>query len=743
MPTGTLRVVLLWHMHQPYYKNLVSGEYRLPWVRLHASKDYYGMVKLLDEFPEVHQNFNLVPSLLAQIDDYVAGQFREPFYDVAAKPASELSPDEKRFALQYLFQANIGQMIGRFPRYRDLYDRYKSAGEDPARAESNFTTRDYTDLQVLSQLAWLDEYWLEKADVEELIKKGENFTTTDQQFVLAKQREIIRAVLPAYREAAQKGSIELSPTPYYHPILPLLCDTNVGAVSTPGLPLPQERFQRPEDADQHIRRAIEAHERYFGAKPKGMWPSEGSVSEEVLALAAKNGLNWLATDEGVLGRSLDFHFVRDSDGRIAPDSAARLYNIYRYEKGNTSIHLLFRDHRISDLIGFVYANMNPRDAASHLLRTLKQAAEPLTKRGLDAVVPIILDGENAWEGYFHNGRDFLRFFYEGLSKDPGVQAVTISEAIAQQESQNFSTINSLVPGSWINANFNVWIGAPEDNRAWDYLAEARKFYDEHADAATPDQRDLAKEELLIAEGSDWNWWYGPEHHSANDRDFDELYRAHLSNIYQALGAEPPDYLAQPVAAYGVRPTTVLQTAYIAPRIDGRMSNYFDWMGAAMYAADRRTSAMHGKQFILDAVYAGINDSALSVRADFTQPLQAGKLEFRLNIDVEQGKTKHVFHLDASVSDARLISWTLLEENGTERVRAQSDGLTAGVELALQKILELRIPFALLGVKTGDQVRLRLSAWRDRLPIDALPLEGSIILDVVPEESLIENSYVTK
>ncbi len=743
MPTGTLRVVLLWHMHQPYYKNLVTGEYRLPWVRLHASKDYYGMVKLLDEFPQVHQNFNLVPSLVAQIEDYVSGLFHEPFYDVAAKPASQLSPDERRFALQYLFQANIGQMIGRYPRYRDLYERFKSAGEDAAKAESNFTIRDYTDLQVLSQLAWLDEYWLAQPDVKELIKKGENFTTADQQFVLAKQREVIRAVLPAYRDAAKKSQIELSATPYYHPILPLVCDTNIGAVSNPGLPLPQNQFRHPEDADEQIRRALDSHEKTFGVRPKGMWPSEGSVSEEVLALAAKNGLNWMATDEGVLGRSLDYHFDRDSEGRISAESAARLYNIYRYEKGSTSIHLVFRDHRISDLVGFVYANMSPREAGAHLLRTIKQSAEPLVKKGIDAVVPVILDGENAWEGYYQNGRDFLRYFYEQISKDPGVQAVTISEAIALHNPKQFGQLNKLVPGSWINANFNVWIGAQEDNRAWDYLGEAHDFYDEHAPGAKPDQRELAKEELLIAEGSDWNWWYGPEHHSANDRDFDELYRAHLSNVYQALGAEPPDYLAQPIAAYGVRPTTAPQTAYISPRIDGRISNYFDWMGAAMYAADRRTSAMHGKQFILDAVYAGINDRSLSGRADFTQVLQAGKLEVRVHVDLERGKEKHTFHLDAAINDAQLVSWVLIEENGAERVRAKSDGLTAGVEVALQRIFEVRIPFALLGANLGDRLRLRFTVWRDRLPVDALPVEGSILLDIAPEDALIENSYAVR
>jgi len=740
MPIGTLRVVLLWHMHQPYYKNLVSGEYRLPWVRLHASKDYYGMVKLLDEFPNVHQNFNLVPSLMAQIEEYAAGSFREPFYEVAAKPAAELSTEEKRFALSYLFQANVTQMIGRYPRFRDLYERFKGAGEDPIRAESNFTTRDYADLQVLSQLAWLDEFWLQQPDVKELIKKGEGYSTQDQQFILRKQREVIRAVVPAYRDAAAKGSIELSPTPYYHPILPLVCDTNIGATSSPGLPLPQNQFERPEDADEQIRRAIQSHEKAFGVRPKGMWPSEGSVSEEVLALAAKNGLNWMATDEGVLGRSLDYNFVRDGEGRLSADAAERLYRVHRYEKGDTRMHLVFRDHRISDLIGFVYANMAPRDAASHLLRSIKQAAEPVIRKGIDAVVSIILDGENAWEGYHENGRDFLRFFYDGLSKDSGVQACTISEAIALSNPKQIGPLKSLVPGSWINANFNVWIGAKEDNKAWDYLHEAREYYEEHALVATPEQRNLAFEELLIAEGSDWNWWYGPEHHSANDRDFDELYRAHLSNVYQALGGEPPDYLAQPIAAGAVRPTTTAQTAYITPRVNGRVASYFDWMGAAMYAADRRTSSMHGKQFVLDAIYAGINENSLSARADFAQGLGSESLEIRVHVDVARAKEKHTFRLDVVVNDGRMSSWSLIEENGAERQRAQSDGLTAGVDVALEKILEVRLPFTLLGVRNADEIKLRFSVWRDRLPIDALPLEGSIELDVIPEEALAANAY---
>ena len=252
------------------------------------------------------------------------------------------------------------------------------------------------------------------------------------------------------------------------------------------------------------------------------------------------------------------YFSRDGNGRLPGNLAENLYNIHRYEKGSAAMHLVFRDHTISDLIGFVYSGMPPADAARHLIGNIKEAAKPVLAKGRDAVVSIILDGENAWEYYAQSGREFLRRFYDALQREAGLEAVTVSEAIARHRS--VSPLKSLVPGSWINANFDIWIGAPEDNTAWDYLSAARNFYAENADKVSAEQRALAFEELLIAEGSDWNWWYGPEHHSDNDRDFDELYRKHLSNVYQALGATPPDYLALPISGTEVRPWPALWPA---------------------------------------------------------------------------------------------------------------------------------------------------------------------------------------
>ncbi len=744
-----IRLVLLWHMHQPFYKDMVTGEYRLPWVRLHALKDYYGMVKLLDEFPNVHQNFNLVPSLVAQIQDYVSGEAHDPFFDVVAMSAGELNAAERRFALQYLFQANPVNMIGRYPRYRDLWDRYHATSTRPEGAESYFVTRDYADLQVLSQLAWFDEFFLADSDIAALVQKGEDFTRDDQQLVIAKEREMLATVLPAYAEAAQRGAIELSATPFYHPILPLLCDTNAGAESSPGLPLPTRRFKHPDDATLQIQRAFDSHEKLFGVRPQGLWPSEGSVSEEALKLAARAGVHWMATDEGVLGRSLDFNFARHNGDHLQVDGAERLYNIYRYEKDDTRMHLVFRDHRLSDLIGFVYSGMPAQDAANHLVQNIKDSARPVLDKGKNAVVSIILDGENAWEYYPHSGREFLRRFYDALQRDEQIEPVTISEAIARHGEANFAQLNRLVPGSWIDANFNVWIGAPEDNRAWDLLAEARDYYDRHANRVSDAQRQLALEELLIAEGSDWNWWYGPEHHSANDRDFDELYRKHLSNVYHALEGIPPEELNTPIISGVLRPSYIPQTAYVRARVDGLISGYFEWMGAASYTSDQRTSAMHGKQFLLDAVYAGLDADSVSGRLDFHHAMPDAAYRLVVNLEVwrvkeNQKAAPDSYRLSVDATGRKLQRWVLT--NGQERHKLATfsvdngDSNTNGVEVALEQIFEMRVPFELIGAQPGSRIRLRFAIWREHLPVDSLPLEGWIDLHAVPEEELETNLY---
>ncbi|HLH09590.1 MAG TPA: glycoside hydrolase family 57 protein [Terriglobales bacterium] len=735
-----IRVAFLWHMHQPFYKDLATGEYRLPWVRMHGLKDYYGMVKLLSEFPEVHQTFNLVPSLITQLEDYVSGKARDPFLEIALKPAGDLNDHEKRFALTYLFQANTAHLIGRYPRFQELWNRFQSAGQNPERALSSFRTQDFTDLQVLSQLAWFDEYYLLNPDVRMLIHKGHDFTYEDQQFVGKFQQKILASILPAYSQAVKKGSIEISTSPYYHPILPLICDSDQGRVSSPNLPLPQKHFAHPDDAREQIKRGLELHERVFGRRPVGMWPSEGSVSEQTLAIAHELGVQWIATDEGVLGRTAGIAFDRSTTGHLSDANAEKLYQGYLYRQGSTQMKIVFRDHSLSDLIGFVYSGMPAKDAAEHFIKNIKEAAEPVLQEGKDALIPIILDGENAWEFYPGSGREFLRRVYAALQDDPQIEALSIAEALDRQK--EYGQLKSLVPGSWINANFNVWIGAPEDNRAWDYLADARDFYEHRAPQVSAEQRATAFEELMVAEGSDWNWWYGPEHHSANDRDFDELYRKHLSNVYQALGAEAPSYLAQPIALSAARPEAALQTAFIHPRIGSEVPRYFDWIGAAMYTADRHSGAMHGKQFLLDAIYAGIDEEHLYGRLDFSE-LPKEAFFICVDIEVAGGQVNDPEHatrlqLKAEVK-GELKDWAL--RNGHERRVLQLQPQAKVVLVPHRRAFEFELPLHELDLGAGQEFGLRFSVWTDGLPLDALPLEGALPLQVVSDEhELAGNTY---
>ena len=742
-------------MHQPFYKDLVTGAYRLPWVRLHALKDYFGMVKLLDEFPDVHQTFNLVPSLMVQIQDYAKGTARDPFLDVASKPARDLSETERRFALDYLFQANQTNLIGRYSRYRELWQMFHGAHGDSARAARIFTDQDFTDLQVLSQIAWFDEFFLAEPEVSALVEKGRGYSLEDQRFVIDKEREIVSAVLPAYEQAAKRGQIEISATPFYHPILPLVCDTDQGVVSHPGSKLPHSPYRYPEDAREQLVRALDFHEKTFGVRPRGVWPSEGSVSEQVLEIAASLGVQWMATDEGVLGRSIGHIFSRDAGGRLHYGGPERLYTPWRFEKNNTRMNMLFRDHTLSDLVGFVYSGMPAAEAAAHFVRSIREAAEPVLRQGRDAVIPIILDGENAWEYYPESGREFLRRVCDALQHDPGTEAVTVSEAIERH--RDIPHLGNLVPGSWINANFDVWIGAPEDNKSWDYLAAARSFYAQASPMASPEKRKLAFEELLIAEGSDWNWWYGPEHHTANDRDFDELYRKHLSNVYTTLGAEPPLYLAQPIAGGAVRPTCSPQTAYIHPRVRADFTRYFDWIGAAMYTAERQGGAMHGKVFILDSIFAGIDETSLYGRVDFHGAVPQD--DFNLVVVIEcctpaegyahdsgpggarRASVPTSWRLEVSLGGGAIKSWRVRAADSDEpAITSESSSVKDGARVMLYKNFEFQLPLALLGAELGLVMRLRFTVWREFLPLDALPVEGTLDIPVVPEEELEAATY---
>jgi alpha-amylase/alpha-mannosidase (GH57 family) len=684
-----IHLCFLWHMHQPFYKDLVTGQYNLPWTRLHALKDYYGMVHMLQEFPNIHQTFNLVPSMMVQVAEYAAGQARDPFLECAAKPAESLTDAERDLILAQFFHANPEHMIHRFPRYTELYEASR-AQKDPAYTRVGFAVQEFRDLQILSQLAWFDEEFLQNdPDVLELIRKGQNFDLADQVLMLEKQKQILNRVIPAYHQAAGSGQIEISTTPYYHPILPLLCDSNIASVAHPGVTLPR-RFHYPQDADRQLRMAREYIASEFASTPVGLWPSEGSVSDEVFRLAVEAGFQWAATDSGVLDRTLERAGGVDA-----------LYRPHRWRQNGREIRVIFRDHFLSDLIGFVYSRMDAREAAEDFLGRIRENSRGILAGGRDALVPIILDGENAWEYYERNGRPFLRELYRRISEATDMSALTVSEALARIEAE---PLDHIFPGSWINANFDIWIGAEEDNQAWECLLAAREAFDS-ASGVAEDKKRLAFEEILIAEGSDWCWWYGPEHDSPNRPDFDRLYRSHLANVYRALGQQPPENLSRPILKAAVQEFRQAPAGFIHPVTDGEVTSYFEWLGAGLYRPDPRSGAMHGRQFLVREIYYGTDGTSVFLRLDFeTIPKDiTGGIELRMRFVPRDG--------------VEPLTVIVKVEDGAAKATLSD------MKVAMQQLLEIEVPLRAIQAEPGVLLRFQISLWQGGLPLGTLPHEG--------------------
>lgn len=694
-------------MHQPLYKDLVTGEYRLPWARLHALKDYYGMVKILDGFPEIHQTFNLVPSLLLQIEDYASGKASDPFLRLALKKAEDLEPGERDFILRYFFQANAEHAIGRFPRYAELLRIMQQCGMNTACAAASFDPQMIRDLQVLSQLAWFDEEYLRNdGGIRDLLARGRDFTAQDQALAGSKQLQALANVIPVYRDFYKTGQIELSVSAFYHPILPLVCDSNIANVSHPYIPLPAQ-FSYPGDAEEQLSRARSDFKERFGTAPAGLWPSEGSVSDKTLEIAAKLGFQWTASDDGVLARTLE-----------QPVAAENTYRPYLWRRGGSEIKIVFRDHRLSDLIGFVYSRMDAEEAAAHFIGELRKNCAPILKAGGDALIPIIMDGENAWESYPENGRPFLRALYSRISADSQMQALTISEGLRTTEPRALSHI---FPGSWIDANFDIWIGSDEDNRAWGQLLRARKAYDEvmrsaRAAAIPAAQKQTAWEELLIAEGSDWCWWYGPEHSSANRPEFDQLYRDHLANMYRLLGLDPPEELSQPNLKEAEVALHDQPSGLIEPNIDGVLSPRNEWADGGRYRIDNRSGPMHGQPPLIRELLYGSDGRNVFLGIELNErPVGGPAFEFRVRL---RGGVDNRFSMRISAG-----------EPGTAAI--ETDLPAGAVNGATNDLCEIRISMNALGLKPGEPFFLQLAIYRDGLPVAHLPDHGELQLLSTP------------
>ncbi len=686
-PVPPLNVCLLWHMHQPDYRDPISGQTLLPWTWLHGIKDYGEMLATVAE-TGAQVTVNLVPSLLEQLERYVAGEDRDRWLEIAAQSPQALTPTERQFMVRQFFSVNEDTQIRAHRRYHQLF---LQRGAIPEETAADFSDQDLLDLQVWFLLAWTGSHLRRNNSlVADLLRQGENFSAEQKQDLLKICNEELRKVLDTHRQLEEQGLIEISVTPYAHPILPLLCNLQTAQEPSPGLPLPAAAFRFPEDARLQVREGFTTAARLFGERPRGMWPAEGAVSVEAARLLREEGALWAATDEDILARSLE----------TGLGNRSLLYRIYDFE----GLPLLFRDRELSDRIGFLYATWQTEEAVGDLLRRLRQIAD--TAPG--GTVAIILDGENCWERYPDNGYPFLRDFYQALQAEPRLEMLRIKDALEQTETVPLAR---LAAGSWIRADFTTWIGNPEENLAWELLAQTRRdiIKDEVNQALEhPDQplSDLVRE-LLRAEGSDWFWWYGDEHVTAQADIFDRLFRLHLEGLYQLRQLPVPGRLQLAIKPVLKKATGFEPTACFTPKIDGRVGDYFEWLAAGRI--DLATGgAMYSSRANLESLYFGYDDDHLYFRINEPDLLKRlcrdnGFFEIRIS-------SKQLYHLHYSFADNSL---TILSD---------SEVVGSG-EAASGQVLELAAPLAVLQIKVGESINLTCHAVRDGRENGRWPAEG--------------------
>lgn len=679
-------------MHQPQYVDPRTGRAMLPWVRLHGARGYLDVASLLHEYGEVRLTVNFVPSLVQQLEQVVDGAVDE-WLRIAE--LDTWNDAERAFAVERFFSLNWERSVRTRPRYAELLDQRER--------KAPFSDGDVRDLTVLFNLGWLgfaarrDDH-----EIAELENKGRGFSREDLALVVDRQRRACARVLPLYRELAARGQVELSASPFYHPIIPLLVDTEHARRALPTATLPPE-FAYPGDADAQIARGAEAHARAFGARPRGMWPPEGSVSPEAVATYERAGVQWLATDEGNLWRSLAM--AGEAHGR------GDLYRVWRHG----GVDLLFRDRELSDKIGFAYAHGDPQAGVGDLMARARHAAAISSSPGDEPpVVPIFLDGENPWESYPGFGEPFLRTLFGALSSDPELKTASVGQHLDATKSR--SDLRSLHSGSWIDSAFHIWIADPIKNHAWELLGRTRARFDRAvAEGATPEQRNAAFERILAAEGSDWFWWFGEPFHSMEDALFDALFRAHLAGAWAALGLPVPHELDEPVAAHKPLAEAALSPpwSFIHPQIGG--NRFYDWQGAGRYRVPR--GAAMADSPLVAAVLFGFDQKTLYLRLEPADG-RAGQLAAaRVDVDVRLGER----HL------------VLTSTGGGVTL----DGARAGTSVH-GRTVELATPFSTLGARTHDKLLVTVRLFDGEAPLARYPADGAIAVTVPGDGFEAEN-----
>jgi alpha-amylase/alpha-mannosidase (GH57 family) len=690
-------LLLLWHMHQPRYVHPETGEPALPWVRLHAASGYLDMARALERRPGARVTVNFVPSLIEQLEALVAGT-RDPLERIAEKHADVLDEDERKLVLARSFSVRWDKMIAPRARYAELLSKRGEDGgpEGVAHAATRFSPGELRDVQCLFLLAWLG-FAARQDDpaIGALDAKGRDFSEDDKAFLVAAVRGAAGRVLPAWRALAARGQVELATSPYYHPIVPLLCDSDAARRARPRDRLPP-RFSWPGDARAQIQLAQEAHRRVFGAPAAGMWPPEGSLSPEALACYAEAGVRWLAGDEETLARSLEQARGAHGDGGAWHEPGAPRRRLWRHH----GVVLAFRDRELSDRIGFVYSGWEGKRAADDVIARLLAARDHLGAAAGDHCLTIILDGENPWEHYPDLGSGFLHQLYGSLARTPGLRPVRFCDH--RRSFDRAAPLAHVVAGSWIEANFDTWIGVREKNQAWRLLSAARRELAQKA----PDKH--PSDEIYRAEGSDWFWWLGPGHETPYEASYENLFRLNLRIGLEKCGVAPPALL-EAAAPLLSNPLSQQPLHLSSPRIDGHKGRYYDWIAAGFHRASEGSLHRASRHLEILRFVFDLEHLHLRVEGDL-RPLFEEAAGAALAIEFKRPRPLRA----------------LLRRSGCVEVDAQGRESPFHGQAALESVAEFRFSLSALGARPGELVEFTATLLSGELVLDRLPQAGGVL-----------------
>ncbi len=675
-------LTFIWHMHQPYYRDAETGKFLLPWVRLHATKGYWDMVQVLKDVPEARAVFNFTPVLLLQIEELNQDISSDYFWELSYKPAADLTEEERVFILGNFFMGNWETLIRPLPRYFQLLEK-RGFNAQPKMLKdlvTHFSDQEMRDFQVYFNLIWCGFILRERDEVvRSLFAKGGSYTEEEKKALLEKQKFILANLVNEYKQLAETGQIELTTTPFYHPILPLLykADDNQGI----GI---------EEDARTQLMNAAQFHEKNFGQKPKGLWPSEGSVSQYILPLIADAGLQWLATDEGMLYKSLP--------GQVVKEDIYFPHLLDADEKRQLTI--IFRDRELADSIGFVYSRIHPQDAVRDFTGKLNGIASALRNKPENGLASVVLDGENPWESYPDGGAEFLRQLYRNVSKLPDFEITRVSDFLEKNPAKR--KLKRLASGSWINSNFDIWGKGEEEEKAWEILAEVRKDLAKDASAE-------AKQAMYAAEGSDWFWWYGDDFFSVTKDIFDRLFRSNLIAVYKRQGKEAPPHLSVPITK-AQRVLLSEPTAFLSPTLDGKITDYYEWKGAACYIPSGLGGSMFEGSSLIRKICYGFDLDHLYLLFDWDRE----SIEFKdpaVVILCKFSLEEEVF-LEISVGKKSVFLYRKGKDAAIQREEINTKEIGS--------VAEVKVRFQSLGIKPGEQVEFLAEVRKGQIVIERWP-----------------------